>query len=69
MDKFKSMLKLKPNAQQQLRDYWQGKLRQECPDIERKIKGKCQTFHFFFPLWIFYNFDLVLMGLICLVCL
>jgi hypothetical protein len=56
MDKFKSMLKLKPNAQQQLRDYWQRKLRQECPDIERKIKGKCQTFHFFFSIMDFLQF-------------
>jgi len=56
MDKFKSMLKLKPNAQQQLRDYWQRKLRRECPDIERKIKGKCQTFHFFFSIMDFLQF-------------
>ncbi|XP_044508714.1 vacuolar protein sorting-associated protein 24 homolog 1-like [Mangifera indica] len=37
MDKVKSMLKPKPNPQQQLRD-WQRKLRQECRNIERQIR-------------------------------
>ncbi|MBA0629500.1 hypothetical protein Godav_024048 [Gossypium davidsonii] len=39
MDKFKNMLKPKPNPQQLLRD-WQRKLRQECRNIERQIRGK-----------------------------
>ncbi|KAJ4834645.1 hypothetical protein Tsubulata_020213 [Turnera subulata] len=38
MDKFKSILKPKPNPQQLLRD-WQRKLRQECRNIERQIRG------------------------------
>ncbi|KAK5795110.1 hypothetical protein PVK06_036367 [Gossypium arboreum] len=37
MDKFKNMLKPKPNPQQLLRD-WQRKLRQECRNIERQIR-------------------------------
>lgn len=37
MDKMKSMLKPKPNPQQQLRD-WQRRLRQECRNIERSIR-------------------------------
>ncbi|KAB2085939.1 hypothetical protein ES319_A05G430700v1 [Gossypium barbadense] len=37
MDKFKDMLKPKPNPQQLLRD-WQRKLRQECRNIERQIR-------------------------------
>ncbi|KAG4181041.1 hypothetical protein ERO13_A10G202200v2 [Gossypium hirsutum] len=37
MDKFKNMLKPKPNPQQPLRD-WQRKLRQECRNIERQIR-------------------------------
>ncbi|KAH7547850.1 hypothetical protein JRO89_XS14G0027100 [Xanthoceras sorbifolium] len=37
MDKVKSMLKPKPNPQQQLRD-WQRKLRQECRNMERQIR-------------------------------
>lgn len=38
MEKFKSMLKPKPNPQEQLRD-WQRRLRQECRNIERQIRG------------------------------
>ncbi|XVE99245.1 hypothetical protein REPUB_Repub03eG0181300 [Reevesia pubescens] len=37
MDKFKNMLKPKPNPQQLVRD-WQRKLRQECRNIERQIR-------------------------------
>ncbi|KAJ0046682.1 hypothetical protein Pint_05977 [Pistacia integerrima] len=37
MDKVKSILKPKPNPQQQVRD-WQRKLRQECRNIERQIR-------------------------------
>ncbi|GMI86980.1 hypothetical protein like AT5G22950 [Hibiscus trionum] len=37
MDKFKNILKPKPNPQQLLRD-WQRKLRQECRNIERQIR-------------------------------
>uniref|UniRef100_A0A2P2JFA2 SNF7 family protein n=1 Tax=Rhizophora mucronata TaxID=61149 RepID=A0A2P2JFA2_RHIMU len=37
MDRVKSMLKPKPNPQQQLRD-WQRRLRQECRNIERQIR-------------------------------
>ncbi|XP_010267215.1 PREDICTED: vacuolar protein sorting-associated protein 24 homolog 1-like [Nelumbo nucifera] len=37
MDKVKSLLKPKPNPQQQLRD-WQRRLRQECRNIERQIR-------------------------------
>ncbi|TYJ38456.1 hypothetical protein E1A91_A05G444300v1 [Gossypium mustelinum] len=37
MDKFKDMLKPKPNPQQLLRD-WQRKLRQVCRNIERQIR-------------------------------
>lgn len=33
-----NMIKPKPNPQQQLRD-WQRKLRQECRNIERQIRG------------------------------
>ncbi|KAG6765186.1 hypothetical protein POTOM_029207 [Populus tomentosa] len=55
MDKFKSMLKPRPNPQQQLRD-WQRKLRQECRNIERQIRGKFPTFHFFF----YYGFFTIL---------
>ncbi|MBA0697243.1 hypothetical protein Goari_020789, partial [Gossypium aridum] len=47
MDKFKNMLKPKPNPQQLLRD-WQRKLRQECRNIERQIRGK--LLHFLFSL-------------------
>ncbi|OMO54265.1 Snf7 [Corchorus olitorius] len=43
MDKFKNMLKPKPNPQQLLRD-WQRKLRQECRNIERQIRGKFYSF-------------------------
>ncbi|XP_010243255.1 PREDICTED: vacuolar protein sorting-associated protein 24 homolog 1-like [Nelumbo nucifera] len=37
MDKVKSLLKPKPNPQQQLRD-WQRRLKQECRNIERQIR-------------------------------
>lgn len=35
-----NMIKPKPNPQQQLRD-WQRRLRQECRNIERQIRGNC----------------------------
>lgn len=38
MDKVKGLLKPTPNPQQQLRD-WQRRLRQECRNIERQIRG------------------------------
>ena len=38
MEKVMNILKPKPNPQQQLRD-WQRKLRQECRNIERQIRG------------------------------
>ena len=38
MDKIKNMLKPKANPQEQLRD-WQRRLRQECRNIERQIRG------------------------------
>ncbi|GLT64249.1 hypothetical protein SLA2020_367550 [Shorea laevis] len=37
MEKFKSILKPKPNPQEQLRG-WQRRLRQECRNIERQIR-------------------------------
>ncbi|GKV08375.1 hypothetical protein SLE2022_197900 [Rubroshorea leprosula] len=37
MEKMKSIIKPKPNPQQQLRD-WQRRLRQECRNIERQIR-------------------------------
>lgn len=38
MEKVMNMIKPKPNPQQQLRD-WQRRLRQECRNIERQIRG------------------------------
>jgi len=38
MEKVMNILKPKPNPQQLLRD-WQRKLRQECRNIERQIRG------------------------------
>lgn len=38
MDKFKGMLKPRPTPQQLLRD-WQRRLRQECRNIDRQIRG------------------------------
>lgn len=38
MEKVMNMIKPKPNPQQLLRD-WQRKLRQECRNIERQIRG------------------------------
>ncbi|KAJ6840800.1 vacuolar protein sorting-associated protein 24-like protein 1-like [Iris pallida] len=39
METMKNLLKPKPNPQQQLRD-WQRRLRQECRNIERQIRGE-----------------------------
>lgn len=38
MDTMKKLLKPKPTAQEQLRE-WQRRLRQECRNIERQIRG------------------------------
>jgi len=38
MEKVMNILKPKPNPQQLLRD-WQRRLRQECRNIERQIRG------------------------------
>lgn len=38
MEKMMNILKPKPNPQQLLRD-WQRRLRQECRNIERQIRG------------------------------
>lgn len=38
MNKVKSLLKPKPNPSEQLRD-WQRRLRQECRNLERQIRG------------------------------
>ena len=45
MDKFKSVLKPKANPQEQLRG-WQRRLRQECRNIERQIRGMFSFFSF-----------------------
>ncbi|KAF8395270.1 hypothetical protein HHK36_019212 [Tetracentron sinense] len=47
MEKVKNLLKPKANPQQQLRD-WQRRLRQECRNIERQIRGKFSISSFFF---------------------
>ena len=39
MEAMKSMLRPKPNPQQQLRE-WQRKLRQEARNVERQVRGK-----------------------------
>lgn len=38
METVKNLLRPKPNPQQQLRE-WQRRLRQECRNIERQIRG------------------------------
>jgi apolipoprotein N-acyltransferase len=53
MDKFKSILKPKPNPQEQLRD-WQRRLRQECRNIERQIRGMLFYFLFFVIVFLFF---------------
>ncbi|THU74760.1 hypothetical protein C4D60_Mb04t36820 [Musa balbisiana] len=40
METVKNLLRPKPNPQQQLRE-WQRRLRQECRNIERQIRGTC----------------------------
>ena len=59
MDKFKSVLKPKANPQEQLRG-WQRRLRQECRNIERQIRGMFSFFSFspFFFLLSNASFDL-----------
>lgn len=41
-----NILKPKPNPQQQLRD-WQRRLRQECRNVERQIRGNGSFFRIF----------------------
>ncbi|KAI0493712.1 hypothetical protein KFK09_023836 [Dendrobium nobile] len=42
METMKNLIKPKPSPQQQLRD-WQRRLRQECRNVERQIRGKPLT--------------------------
>ncbi|KAL0907652.1 hypothetical protein M5K25_022072 [Dendrobium thyrsiflorum] len=42
METMKNLIKPKPTPQQQLRD-WQRRLRQECRNVERQIRGKPLT--------------------------
>lgn len=70
MDKVKSLLKPKPNPQQQLRD-WQRRLRQESRNIERQIRGddeSVRVFFFFFFL-ILKDLSRVLLGFEIVFCL
>ena len=46
MEKVMNILKPKPNPQQQLRD-WQRRLRQECRNVERQIRGNGSYFRIF----------------------
>ena len=55
MEKMKNILKPKPNPQQLLKD-WQRRLRQECRNIERQIRGR--YFNFFL-------FDLIYLDCFC----
>lgn len=52
MEKVMNIIKPKPNPQQQLRD-WQRRLRQECRNIERQIRGNL-LFSSIFQVILFY---------------
>ncbi|CAB4270470.1 unnamed protein product [Prunus armeniaca] len=61
MNKVKSLLKPKPNPSEQLRD-WQRRLRQECRNLERQIRGNALSISikvsFFCKLHMFFVLDI-----------